>query len=109
MSKRQAEKIAFKMHLHPGQAEEYKRRHDEIPDALTELLRNAGISDYSIFLDEETSTLFGVLWRSHDHTMNQLPDSSVMQSWWEHMADIMKTGDGNVPLSADLKPVFHLE
>ena len=28
------------------------------------LLREAGISDYSIHLDEETNTLFGVLWRT---------------------------------------------
>ena len=109
MSNRKTEKIAFKMHLNPGQAVEYKRRHDEIPDALTELLKNAGISDYSIFLDEETNILFGVLWRSDNHTMGELPASAVMQAWWEHMADIMKTGDGNVPLSADLKLVFHME
>ncbi len=58
------EKYAFKMQLHPGQEAEYRRRHDEIWPELVALLREAGVSDYSIHLDRETGTLFGVLWRS---------------------------------------------
>ena len=53
------EKHAFKMMLNPGMAEEYKRRHDEIWPELVDLLHEAGVSDYSIFLDEDTNTLFG--------------------------------------------------
>ena len=51
---------AFKMKLKPGVAAEYQRRHDEIWPELTALLREHGISDYSIFLDAETLTLFTV-------------------------------------------------
>ncbi|TIV48253.1 MAG: L-rhamnose mutarotase, partial [Mesorhizobium sp.] len=57
------EKYAFRMKLNPGMRAEYKRRHDEIWPELVVLLREAGISDYSIHLDEETNILFGVLWR----------------------------------------------
>lgn len=103
------EKHAFKMRLNPGMAEEYKRRHDAIWPELVELLHEAGVSDYSIFLDEETNTLFGVLWRRSDHTMAALPDHPVMQRWWAHMADIMATNARNEPLSTDLRPVFHME
>ncbi len=49
------------MQLHPGQTDEYKRRHDALWPELATLLRETGISQYSIFLDEETLTLFGVL------------------------------------------------
>ena len=52
------EQIAFKMLLNSGQAEIYKKRHDEIWDDLVDLLKGAGISDYSIFLDPETNILF---------------------------------------------------
>ena len=45
------EQIAFKMLLNPDQAEVYKKRHDEIWDELVVLLKDAGISDYSIFLE----------------------------------------------------------
>jgi L-rhamnose mutarotase len=45
---------AFKMKLKPGMAAEYQRRHDEIWPELARELRAAGVSDYSIFFDEET-------------------------------------------------------
>ena len=52
------QRLAFKMHLNEGQKEEYKRRHDALWPELYQLLKNAGVSEYSIFLDEETNTLF---------------------------------------------------
>ena len=58
---REAIRVAFKMKLFPGFEAEYKKRHDEIWPELVQLLKEAGISDYSIFLDEETNSLFGVL------------------------------------------------
>ena len=102
------EKYAFKMRLNPGMRAEYKRRHDEIWPELVALLREAGVSDYSIHLDEETDTLFGVLWRTEDHRMNDLPKSPVMQRWWAHMADIMATNDENEPVATPLLNVFHM-
>ena len=97
------------MTLNPGQAEEYRRRHDEIWADLVDLLHEAGVSDYSIFLDDETNTLFGVLRRRGDHTMAALPEHAVMQKWWAHMADIMATSETNEPLATDLKLVFHMD
>ena len=103
------EKIAFVMQLNPGQKEEYKKRHDEIWPELKILLLEAGIRDYSIFLDEETNTLFGVLRRTEDHTMEQLPKENIMQRWWEFMAPIMATSEDNEPVSRSLIPVFHMD
>ncbi|WP_323016127.1 L-rhamnose mutarotase [Devosia sp.] len=103
------EKHAFKMTLNPGMAEEYKKRHDEIFPELVDLLHAAGVKDYSIHLDEETNTLFGVLWRRRDHTMDDLPRTEVMQRWWAHMADIMATNDRNEPLSSNLRPMFWMK
>ena len=57
------EKIAFTMNLKPGFKSEYKKRHDEIWPELVSLLRETGIRDYSIFLDEEKNVLFAVLYR----------------------------------------------
>ena len=73
------EKHAFKMQLNPGMAAEYRKRHDEIFPELVDLLREAGVKDYSIHLDEETNILFGVLWRRKDHTMGDLPNTAVMR------------------------------
>ena len=102
------QKYAFKMHLNPGMRDEYKRRHDEIWPELSALLKDAGVSDYSIHLDEETSTLFGVLWRTDDHTMDALPESPVMRRWWAYMADIMMTHPDNEPVAKPLINVFHM-
>lgn len=102
------EKYAFKMQLHPGMEAEYKRRHDAIWPELVDLLRDAGVSDYSIHLDPDTHILFGVLWRRDDHGMDALPAHPVMQRWWAHMADIMQTGPDHAPVSVALTPVFHM-
>ena len=103
------EKYAFKMHLNSGQLQEYKRRHDEIWPELVSLLKDAGISDYSIFLDEDSNTLFGVLWRTSNHKMDDLPLQPIMKKWWTHMADIMQTNPDNSPVAVPLTPVFHME
>ena len=103
------EKYAFKMQLHPGMEEEYRRRHDEIWPELVNLLRGAGVRDYSIHLDRETGILFGVLWRREDHGMAALPTHPVMRRWWAHMADIMVTKPDNEPVAVPLVPVFHME
>lgn len=103
------EKFGFKMLLNAGMAQEYKQRHDEIFPELVTLLKQSGVSDYSIFLDEETNILFGVMWRRKDHKLAELPKTDIMQKWWSHMADIMVTNEDNQPLSQDLRLVFHME
>ncbi|PZX13785.1 L-rhamnose mutarotase [Palleronia aestuarii] len=103
-----SEKIAFLMKLIPGQEDEYRRRHDEIWPELADLLREAGVSDYSIHLDRETSTLFAVLWRREGHGMDDLPTHPVMRRWWYHMADIMVTRADAAPYERALEKVFHL-
>ena len=103
------EKHAFRMQLNSGMADEYRRRHDAIWPELVALLKEAGVSDYSIQLDRETNALFGVLWRPADHGMDALPNHPVMQKWWAHMADIMATKPDNEPVAVALETVFHME
>jgi L-rhamnose mutarotase len=103
------EQIAFRMMLNPGQAAEYRRRHDGIWPELVALLQEAGISDYSIFLDPETNALFAVLRRTADHGMDALPQHEVMQRWWVFMGDIMATNADASPVVVPLQPVFRLD
>ncbi|MCV0427907.1 MAG: L-rhamnose mutarotase [Roseibium sp.] len=103
------EKFAFKMQLNPGMEAEYRKRHDEIWPELVELLKSAGIRDYSIHLDRDTNILFGVLWRENADGMAKLPHNPVMQKWWAHMADIMETRDNNEPVAETLETVFHMD
>lgn len=101
-------RYVFRMRLNEGMAEEYKRRHDAIWPELVDLLHNAGVSDYSIHLDEETHLLIGVLTRTSDHEMEALPDHPVMQKWWAYMGDIMETNTDNSPVAVPLTPLFHM-
>ena len=103
------EKFAFKMRLNPGAKDEYIKRHDEIWPELVTLLSEAGVSDYSIHLDEETGALFGVLWRPVEHGMAALPQHPVMKRWWGHMADIMDTNPDDSPVVVPLTTVFHMD
>lgn len=102
------EKYAFKMKLNPGMKAEYIKRHNEIWPELVQLLKEAGVSDYSIHLDDETNILFGVLWRKKDHLMDDLPHHAIMKKWWAHMADIMESKPNNEPVAVPLETVFHM-
>ena len=102
-------RIAFKMQLHKGFEEEYKKRHDEIWPELQSLLRENGISDYAIFLDEATNSLFGVMKAEDPKVLNNLPAQPVMQRWWTYMADIMEANPDHSPVSIPLKEVFYMK
>jgi len=101
-------RIAFKMKLHKGFEVEYQKRHDELWPELQQLLKSAGISEYSIFLDTETNILFGVLKAENPATLDNLPANPVMKRWWAYMKDIMETNADNSPVSIPLKEVFYL-
>jgi L-rhamnose mutarotase len=101
-------RVSFKMKLFPGQVSEYKKRHDEIWPELVSLLKGIGIHDYSIFLDEETLSLFGVLKIEDPKLLDTLPATEIMAKWWKYMADIMETNPDNSPVSTPLVEVFHM-
>ena len=101
-------RIAFKMQLLPGQEAEYKKRHDEIWPELSVLLKHSGVSEYSIFLDDETNGLFGFLKVEDQEQLDSLPAQIIMQKWWAYMSDIMETNLDSSPVSIPLKEVFYL-
>ena len=88
---------------------EYKKRHDEIWSELKTLLKETGIADYSIFLDEETNDLVAYFTIEDDKRLNELPAKEIMKKWWAYMKDIMETNEDNSPVSIPLKEVFYLK
>jgi L-rhamnose mutarotase len=98
---------AFRMNLKPGTVEEYKRRHDVLWPDLAAALKEAGIYDYSIFLDEEMLHLFAVLKLAPDNKIEALPSQPVMKRWWDYMADLMEVEPGNRPREWPLQPMFY--
>jgi len=102
-------RCAFKMKIKSGFEAEYKKRHDEIWPELSEELAKAGVSDYSIFLDEETLTLFAVQKLTDDNTADGLPQTEIVKKWWAYMSDIMETNPDKSPMVAGLPEVFHMD
>ena len=95
------------MKLKPGNLSEYRKRHDEIWPELSEVISDAGISDYSIFLDEETLTLFAVLKQSDPAKAAALPENPIVRKWWDYMAPLMEVNADNSPVEKYLSQIFH--
>ena len=102
-------RVGFKMKLKPGCREEYIRRHNEIWPELAELIRNGGVYDYSIFLDEETNILFAVQKVKGEQSSQEMGVAPIVAKWWAYMADIMETNPDHSPMTIPLEEVFYLE
>lgn len=102
------QRLAFKMYLKAGQTAAYQERHDALWPELQQLLKDAGVSEYSIFIDEETDTLFAFQKVSGEGGSQDLSDHPVVKKWWAFMADIMETNADNSPVSVPLQEVFYL-
>ena len=102
-------RLAFKMYLNEGQKEEYRKRHNEIWPELQQLLKDAGVGEYSIFLDEETNLLFAFQKVEGNDGSQDLGQTEIVQKWWAFMADIMKTNPDHSPVSVPLEEVFFME
>ncbi|MDR3334313.1 MAG: L-rhamnose mutarotase [Treponema sp.] len=100
---------AFAMRLHPGCETEYKRRHDAIWPELKAELRKAGVSDYSIYLDSKTHTLFAFQYLADDATDDELGEKEIVKQWWNMMADLMDTNPDKSPVCDRLTELFHID
>ncbi len=83
------EKYAWKATVKEGCIEEYIRRHDNLPDDMKELLRKAGICNYTIW--NVGNELFGYYECKYgiDFAAKTQNESEVVARWDEYMADIL--------------------
>jgi L-rhamnose mutarotase len=105
----ETKRFGFKMKMYPGFKEEYRKRHKEIWPELVKLLKNEGIGNYSIFLDEETNTLFAYQEQSGESSSQDLGKTEIVKKWWKYMADIMETNPDKSPVTIPLDQVFYME
>jgi len=103
------ERFAFKMKLKPGCKDEYRERHSKVWPEVQQLLKENGISDYSIFYDEETESLFAIEKIEDQTKLKKLGGNPIIQKWWDHLADIMDVNPDNSPVITKLEMVFHLD
>jgi len=97
------------MTLRPDRQAEYERRHKPIWPELQTLLKDHGVSNYSIFLDRETDHLFAYAEIESEERWRMIAEAGVCKDWWAHMEELMFTNDDHSPLSVELDEVFHID
>lgn len=96
------------MQLHEGMAEDYEDRHSPIWQELAGVIKQHGVSNYSIFFNENTHQLFAYLEIENEAQFEKIGTTQVCRNWWQYMQDIMDTHPDCSPVSIPLREVFHL-
>lgn len=83
------EKYAWRGKIVKGTFEEYKKRHDEIWPEMVKVLKSAGISNYTIWYNNDD--LFGYYECEHgiEYAAKVQKESEVVNRWNEYMNDIL--------------------
>jgi L-rhamnose mutarotase len=100
---------AFRMSVHPGQHQEYERRHRPIWPELEQVLVLHGVRSYSIFLDDATGDLFAYAEVESEQRWRAIAETDVCRRWWASMRELMPANADDSPRASDLREVFHIE
>lgn len=102
-------RFAFKMFLKPGCEAEYERRHAALWPELKKSIKDAGVSNYSIYHDPDTNILFAYQEIEGEMSSQDMGADETTQRWWDMMKDIMETNPDNSPVTVPINEVFHLD
>ena len=100
---------AFVMSVYPDSAQEYEKRHNPIWPELEKVLKDHGVSNYSIFLHPGTHQLFGYAEVANEEQWESIGATGICRKWWKQNAEIMPTNADHSPVSTPLREVFHLD
>ncbi len=104
------ERFAWKAIVKEGMNEEYIRRHDELWPEMKELLKSAGIQNYSIWM--VGNELFGYYEcaKGIPFALKTQAESPVVQRWNKYMEDVMDMEiDEKTGMQPTLRQAFYLE
>ena len=97
------------MKVNPDQVAEYISRHNPIWPELEASLREHGVENYSIYLDQTTNDLFAYAEVSDLEKWQAIADTEICRKWWDSMAPLMPTNADNSPVVGELEEVFHMD
>ena len=104
------ERYAWKAEIKEGKRAEYIKRHDEIWPEMKELLKSAGIFNYSIWnVDDD---LFGYYEceKGIEFAARVQAESPIVERWNEYMKDVMEMElDPQTGAQPHLTEVFYLK
>jgi L-rhamnose mutarotase len=102
---------AFVIQAKPGMAAEYEKRHNPIWPELEQALKRHGVSNYSIYLREDTGELFGYFEVEDEERFRHIAETEVCRRWWRHMTEVLICASPDSPKAQEelLREVFHLD
>jgi len=100
---------AFVMSVNEGQQAEYERRHRPIWPELEQVLKDHGVTTYTIFMDDRTRQVFGYVEIEDEARWAAIAQTDICRKWWAHMREIMPSNADNSPVACELREVFHIE
>ena len=104
------EKYAWRARVLPGMIDEYVRRHDEIWPRLVEVLKDAGIYNYTIWLDGHDLFGYYECEKGVEYAARVQAESPVVDEWNEYMRDVMvMVMDPETGAQPKLRRVFELD
>ena len=84
------ERFAWKGRIKPGMQEEYKRRHDEIWPEMLELLKSAGIRNYTIWSDGYEVFGYYECEKGIAFAEKTQAESPIVDRWNNYMQDVLE-------------------
>ncbi len=84
------DKVVWRAKVRPGMQEEYKRRHDEIWDEMVKALKDAGICNYTIWMDGDELFGYYECEKGVDYALSFQQENPVVQKWEKWMEPVMQ-------------------
>ena len=104
------ERLAWKGRIKPECKLEYQKRHDEIWPEMVEVLKNAGICNYTIFANGDELFGYYECEKGVAYAEKVQAESPVVLRWNEYMKDILELEmDPETGAQPKLTEVFRLE
>ncbi|KAA8922184.1 MAG: L-rhamnose mutarotase [Thermoplasma sp.] len=99
-------RYAFHLKIKKGTEDEYIKRHRNVWPEMLDLLKKAGVRNYSIFIED--TDVFGY-WECDDlsTTLDAINRSEINSKWQSFMSDIITT-PAQERTGSGMKEVFHL-
>ena len=103
------ERFAWMGKIKPGMEKEYKRRHVEIWPEMKELLKKAGIANYTIWSDGVTLFGYYECEKGIEFAEKTQAGSPIVDKWNDYMQDVLELEmDPETGAQPKLKQMFFL-
>jgi L-rhamnose mutarotase len=102
-------RFCFTFEIRPGTEAEYKRRHDEIWPELVEVIKDAGVSNYSLFRRETQIIAYCECEPDVETAFAKIGASEANARWSEYFEDVIVSltdDNGDLMVAAE---VWHLD